>query len=192
MVEVLELTPAVRQARSKWRYRGGERPVFADACGPKDESVWDFPRPPRIEAVAAALRVVCGQQVLAASSRALRVLETAGAPTYYFPPEDVETSLLVDLADQSLCEWKGLATSFRVRDQPDGSPAAGWRYDLTFPEFVSIQGWFSFYPGVLACFISDDRGIDEQVRPQPGGYYGGWVTARLKGPIKGEPGSEAW
>jgi uncharacterized protein (DUF427 family) len=186
-VEVLEVTPAVLRLRAKWRYRGIERPGFAEPVAPGDESVWDFPRPPRSEPVAAPLRVEHGERVLAATGRGIRILETAGAPTYYFPPEDVESTLLVDVADQSLCEWKGLATGFRLYDQPDGSAAAGWRYEQTFPEFTSIRGWSAFYPGVLACFIGD-----EQVRPQPGGYYGGWVTERLRGPIKGEPGSESW
>ena len=187
MVEVLELTPAVRRARAKWHYRGDERPAFAESCLAGDESVWDYPRPPRQEGVTAPLRVAYGERALATTRRGVRIMETAGAPTYYFPPEDVDTSLLVDLADQSLCEWKGLATSFCVSEQRDGSPAAGWRYDLTFPEFESIRGWLAFYPGVLACFVDDER-----VQPQPGGYYGGWVTANLKGPIKGARGSESW
>ncbi len=187
MVEVLELTACVRRARDKWRYRGDERPAFAEASAPGEESVWDFPRPPRQEPVAGALRVAYGMHVLAATRRGVRLLETAGAPTYYFPPEDVESTMLVDLSDQSLCEWKGLATVFCLGDQPGDLRPVGWRYDVTFPEFASIQGWFAFYPGVLACFIGE-----EQVQPQPGGYYGGWVTERLKGPIKGEPGSEAW
>lgn len=95
--------------------------------------------------------------------------------------------MLVDLPGESLCEWKGLATRFCLAGEPGASGAVGWRYDTTFPEFASIRGWFAFYCGALACFVGD-----EQVTPQPGGYYGGWVTERLKGPIKGAPGSEAW
>ena len=186
MVEVLEVTPGVARARSKWRYRGDERPTFAEPVGEGEESVWDFPRPPRQEPVAATLRVVAGDRVVASPHRGVRILETAGAPTYYFPPSDVEQDALIDLPGQSLCEWKGLATSFALRGAADDS-AVGWRYDTTFPEFLSIRGWCAFYPGVLHCYIGDER-----VRPQPGGYYGGWVTEGLRGPIKGEPGSGAW
>ncbi|MCZ6711555.1 MAG: DUF427 domain-containing protein [Gammaproteobacteria bacterium] len=178
---------SVQRARDKWRYRGDERPVFAEASGSDEESVWDFPRPPRLESVVEALRVERGERVVAATRHGVRILETAGAPTYYFPPEDVDATLLLDLDDRSECEWKGLATNFCLSDEPRDMGLAGWRYDSTFAEFESIRGWFAFHPGVLSCFIAD-----EQVRPQPGGYYGGWVTKRLRGPVKGGPGSEAW
>jgi uncharacterized protein (DUF427 family) len=188
VVEVLELTAAVARARDRWRYRGNERPSFAEPCGVGEESVWDFPRPPRIEPVPQPLRVLLHgpeQQTLAASERCVRVVETAGAPTYYFPPDDVAAALLIDLPGRTLCEWKGLATSFVLRD--GGNDPVGWRYTVTFAEFVAIRGWYAFYPGALTCYIDD-----EQVQPQPGGYYGGWVSANLKGPIKGAPGSEHW
>lgn len=178
---------SVQRARDKWRYRGGERPAFAETCSPGEESVWDFPRPPRLENVTELLRVEHGELVLAATGHGVRILETAGAPTYYFPPQDVEATRLRDLDQRSSCEWKGLATNFCLSDEPHDLRPAGWRYDTTFAEFESIRGWFAFHPGVLACFIGA-----EQVRPQPGGYYGGWVTKRLKGPIKGGSGSEAW
>ena len=186
MANLPELTPQLIQARARWRYRGLERPPFADATGPGEESVWDFPRPPRQEDVISPLRVLHGEVIVAATDRGLRVLETAGAPTYYFPAEDVATDMLVDLPGQTTCEWKGFATGFALAGQAD-SCAVGWRYDVTFPEFSSIRHWSAFYPGVLSCYIGD-----EQVQPQPGGYYGGWVTANLKGPIKGEPDSHDW
>lgn len=187
MVEVLELTPAVARARAGWRYRGDRRPAFAERTDPGEESVWDYPRPPRLEPVVQRLRVTHGDRVLAETSHGVRILETAGAPTYYFPPQDVNSAAFADLPDQSLCEWKGLATSIRLDGQSGGRHAVGWRYDLTFAEFTAIRGWYSFYPGSLACYVGA-----EQARPQPGGYYGGWVTACLRGPIKGNPGSEGW
>lgn len=186
MANLPELTPQLIQARARWRYRGLERPPFADATGPGDESVWDFPRPPRQEDVISPLRVLHGEITVAATDQGLRVLETAGAPTYYFPAEDVVADMLVDLPGQTTCEWKGFATSFALAGQAD-SCAVGWRYDITFPEFSSIRHWSAFYPGVLSCYIGD-----EQVQPQPGGYYGGWVTGNLMGPIKGEPNSHDW
>jgi len=187
MVEVLELTAAVARARARWRYRGNGRPPFAEPVAAGEESVWDYPRPPRLEPVAVRLTVSHRGQVLAAGSGAVRVLETAGAPTYYFPPQDVDCARFTDLPDLSLCEWKGLATSFCLTGEHTGARAVGWRYDQTFAEFVAIRGWYSFYPGVLTCCVGA-----EQARPQPGGYYGGWLTDRLRGPIKGLPGSEGW
>jgi len=131
----------------------------------------------------APLRVLVGSQTLAATGAGRRVCEPAGAPTYYFPPDDVDEQLLSVVPGASLCEWKGVATGFSA----PGVPRAAWCYQQTFPEFEAIAGWYAFYPGVLACYVGE-----EQVAPQPGGYYGGWVTPGLRGPIKGEPGSEAW
>lgn len=183
-MEVLALTEEIRAAREKWRFRGQQRPDFAESTGPGEESVWDFPRPPRLEKVAQKLRVLTPENtILAETDSGCRVVETAGAPTYYFPPDDVDTSSLTATAGRSLCEWKGLAQSFAWQ----GVDPAAWCYPVTFPEFTAIGGWFAFYPGQLRCFVGE-----EQVMPQPGGYYGGWVTAGLRGPIKGTPGTGHW
>ncbi|MEQ8857125.1 MAG: DUF427 domain-containing protein [Pseudomonadales bacterium] len=181
--EVLALTPRVAAARDHWRWRGQARPPFTDTPGSGQISVWDFPRPPRLEPVAVCLSVRGGDTLLARTERGCRVLETAGAPTYYFPPEDVAVDALRVTAGRSLCEWKGVAQSYAWADV---DPAA-WCYPQTFAEFTAIRGWFAFYPGVLDCRVGDER-----ASAQPGGYYGGWVTADLCGPIKGEPGSGAW
>lgn len=145
--------------------------------------MWDFPRPPRLESVAQPLRVVSAGRVVAATAAGVRVVETAGAPTYYFPPTDVDEASLVGEGETSVCEWKGIATAYTVA----GHRGAAWAYHRTFDEFAAIRGWLSFYPTVLACYVGDER-----VGPQPGGYYGGWVTQRLRGPIKGGPGSSDW
>ena len=179
----LALTDEVRAARDKWRYRGQSRPPFAEPVGPGEESVWDFPRPPRIEPVAARVRVLADDVTVTDSSRALRVVETAGAPTYYLPPEDVDESLLENQGERSVCEWKGIATSFAVC----GLDGAAWSYRRVFEGFEEIRGAYAFYPTVLACFLDA-----EQVTPQPGGFYGGWVTDGIAGPVKGEPGTESW
>lgn len=179
----MDPTPAILRARARWIYRGDRRPSFAEETVPGEESVWDFPRPPVIEPVGARLEVLTADSIVAATERGVRVLETAGAPTYYFPPEDVRCDVLVPLPGRSLCEWKGRAVSFGL-----GTVApAGWSYEDTFPEFVALEGWFAFYPARLACSVGGER-----VQSQPGGYYGGWVTSRLKGPIKGAPGTEGW
>lgn len=183
MVADLELTTDIRAARAHWQFRGQARPAFADVPAPGQRSVWDFPRPPVLEQVAATLRVEADGCELARTRRGCRVLETAGAPTYYFPPDDVGLDALRSTGRRTLCEWKGLAEVY-AWDQVD--PAA-WCYERTFPEFAGLRGWFAFYPTVLACFVGDER-----VTPQGGGYYGGWVTEDLCGPIKGEPGSGHW
>lgn len=181
--ELLAASAAVLAARGRWQYRGQVRPDFAQSAGPGQESVWDFPRPPRIEPVSEPVRVYAGDRLVAQTLRCQRVLETAGAPTYYLPPEDVNVQLLEREGEASLCEWKGVACLFTVA----GHQGAGWCYERTFPEFASIRGWLAFYPTLLDCYVGD-----EQVTAQPGGYYGGWVRGNLTGPIKGEPGSSAW
>ena len=149
---------------------------------PGQESVWDYPRPPRLEPVEGLLEVRHGDMLLASTSRAVRVAETASAATYYFPPDDVRADV-VGSGGQALCEWKGLAESLTVGGVRD----AGWRYIRVFPEFRDIHLWVAFYPARVDCSIDG-----EPVQPQPGGFYGGWVTRRLAGPIKGEPGSGSW
>ena len=175
-------TPAILRRRAAWRYRGGHRPPFAIPPAPGQESVWDYPRPPRIEPDPRTVRVRFGELVVAESSRAQRVLETAGAPTFYLPPADVRMDRLVESATRSSCEWKGVAVGF---DLVDGPRDVAWSYPRPFPEFAALAGWISFHPGRIECFVADER-----ARPQPGGYYGGWVTHEIVGPIKGEPIAE--
>ena len=176
----------VQAERRKWRFRGTERPPFAHPVPEGCESVWDYPRPPRICADARHVRVTANGVVLADSSRALRVLETASPPTFYLPPEDVRVDLLTLAERRTFCEWKGWAEEFDLPGPPTVQGVA-WRYPETFPDSAPIAGWFSFYPAKVQCMVGD-----EAVRPQPGGYYGGWVTSELVGPFKGEPGSERW
>lgn len=172
-----------RRLRAKWRYRGDVRPPFAQEPGPGQESVWDYPRPPRIEPDARPIRVESGGVLLASSSRAVRVLETAGAPTFYLPPADVAMERLRASDVRTFCEWKGEAVGYDVAGGPEN---AAWSYPEPFDEFAPVAGWIAFYPALVACEVDG-----EPVRPQPGGYYGGWVTAEIVGPFKGEPGVPA-
>ena len=184
MVEILAVTPTVADARAKWRFRGAERPDFALPASADEESVWDYPRPPRIAGVTERLRVLCGELLIAETARGVRVMETAGAPTYYFPRGDVCCEhLAMQEQVQFSCEWKGNATNFSVAGVRD----AAWSYTTTYAEFASIRGWFAFFPARLDCYVGAER-----VKPQSGGYYGGWITRKLRGPIKGEPGTEHW
>ena len=174
-------------ARTHWQHTGKQRPAFAEATVAGEESVWDFPRPPIAEPVEEEVRVCVGEQVIARSLGAVRVLETAGAPTYYLPPQDVDEKIVIPGAVTSLCEWKGLAQELHVSTADRQIEGAGWRYVRMFPAFAELFEWPSFYPNKVTCYVGEER-----VAAQPGGYYGGWVTSRLKGPIKGEPGSSGW
>ncbi len=177
---VLEPSRMVLQHRASWELRGQVRPAFAREPGPGQESVWDYPRPPRVEPDGRRVSVCSGTRRIGETRRAIRVLETASPPTFYLPPEDVETSLLVESGRVTHCEWKGEAVDLDLRGGP---PSVGWRYARTYAEFAPYRNWVAFYPGRVECFVDDER-----VRPQPGGYYGGWMTDEIVGPVKGEPG----
>lgn len=181
-VPLLKADRGILAARAHWTYRGQMRPDFATATTEGQESVWDYPRPPRIEAVLQNLHVESRGALIAETSNGLRVCETASAPTYYFPPEDVAAELRAG-SGTSVCEWKGVAQPLDV----PGVKGAAWRYVQVFPEFEKLLNWVAFYPNKLDCFIGD-----EKVGAQPGGYYGGWVAGNMTGPIKGEPGSGSW
>jgi len=187
-VPLLEENAAIEAARGHWQYTGAQRPEFAESPGAGQESVWDFPRPPRCEAVAELVEVRAQGVVIARTQRAQRVLETAGAPTYYIPPEDVDLTRIRFGARSSVCEWKGRAQVLDVLGN-DGEAivGAGWRYVEMFRAFVHLYQWCAFYPALVDCFLGE-----QAVTAQPGGYYGGWVTPSLAGPIKGAPNSSAW
>jgi uncharacterized protein (DUF427 family) len=155
--------------------------------GPGQESVWDYPRPPRVEPVPELLRVIVDGEVLAETDRGLRVIETAGAPVYYIPPEDIRLERLAPNGRSSVCEWKGVAT-YRSYAGARTIADVAWSYDDPNPGYEAIRGYLAFYAGrVDEAWVGDERAT-----PQPGGFYGGWVTSRIVGPIKGEPGSFGW
>ena len=152
------------------------------------ESVWDYPRPPAIRPEARKVLVSAGGVPVASSERALRICETAGAPVIYLPPEDIAEGVLRPSSGHgSFCEWKGAAKYFDVVAGDEVIPRAAWSYPRPSPGFEPIAGHVSFYPGLLQCRLDG-----EIVRPQAGGFYGGWITDEITGPIKGEPGSQGW
>ncbi len=170
-----------------WEFQGQKRPDFAKPPAPGQESVWDYPRPPRIERVSWRVQVRHGPQLLADSTRACRVLETASPPTFYLPADDVAMDLLRAAPGRSNCEWKGEASYFALADpEANGQPVA-WSYPRPTPAFAALAAWVSFYPGRVACQVDG-----EVVRAQPGGFYAGWVTDSIVGPFKGEPGTGHW
>ena len=156
--------------------------------GPGQESVWDYPRPPRVEPVAARVRAVVGGRSIGDSLRARRVVETAGAPVYYLPPEDVDLDRLRPTDRTTVCEWKGGASYFDYVEGDRRIPMIAWTYRDPKPGYESIRDHVAFYAAKLGeAWVGDERAT-----PQPGGFYGGWVTAAIVGPIKGEPGSQGW
>ncbi len=178
----------VRRERDRFRRVVRGRPTDIVAPREGEESVWDYPRPPRVEPEERRVRVELEGAVLASSRRALRVLETSSPPTLYVPPSDVRVDCLVPIPGRSLCEWKGLATYWQVQLDGRTVEAIAWSYPDPFPEYAVLRNWFSFFPARAdGCWLGDER-----VRPQPGEYYGGWVTKGVVGPFKGAPGSESW
>lgn len=148
-------------------------------------SVWDFPRPPAVEPCPRRARVVLDGRVIAESDRALQVLETSHPPAVYIPLADVAEGVLEPSAQRAtFCEFKGHASYLDV----GGRRAAAWEYPSPSPGYEALRDHVAFYPDrVDACFLGD-----EQVRPQEGGFYGGWLTADVTGPFKGGPGTSGW
>ena len=164
-----------------------ERPD-PDPVSAGQESVWSYPRPPRLEPTTARLRVVFGGQVIADTTRGLRVLETSHPPNYYFPPEDVTPGVLDRRAHGSWCEFKGAAHYFDVRVGEHRAADAAWGYDDPQPAYRAMAGYVAFYPGRMdRCSVDD-----EVVHAQPGCFYGGWITRAVRGPFKGGPGTHGW
>ncbi len=156
--------------------------------GPGQESVWDYPRPPRIEDDNRRVRVVLGGEIIADTTRAKRVLETSHPPVYYIPIEDVREGVLVPSSGSSFCEWKGRAAYYSAMTAGRVVENAAWYYPDPTPAFESIRNSVAFYPSrVDACFVGD-----EQVTPQDGDFYGGWITKAIVGPFKGGAGTWGW
>ncbi|NDJ54749.1 MAG: DUF427 domain-containing protein [Chloroflexi bacterium] len=156
--------------------------------GPGQESVWDYPRPPRLEQVKETLKVVFNGEVIAETSNALRVLETSHPPQYYFPPEDVKTEVFTQTPRRTFCEFKGAASYWTVKVGDKLAENAVWAYETPNSGYQPLAGYFSFYAGPFdACYVGD-----EQVDAQAGNFYGGWITSKVVGPFKGGPGTMGW
>jgi uncharacterized protein (DUF427 family) len=146
--------------------------------------VWDYPRPPRVERSERPVKVIADGVVVAESTDALRVLETAGAPTIYVPLLHVKMRFLAPSPGRTTyCEWKGRASYFDIGT----ARRAAWMYPDPKSEYEMLRGYVSFYPAKVECYLGDER-----ARPQPGRFYGGWVTDDIVGPFKGERGSARW
>jgi uncharacterized protein (DUF427 family) len=156
--------------------------------GAGQESVWDYPRPPRVEPVSERIRVVFNGVTIAETTRAQRVLETSHPPVYYIPPDSVRMRYLLPTTRQTVCEFKGAATYWAIKVGDRLSQNAAWSYEQPWAGYESLQSHIAFYANrVDECYVGD-----EQVRPQAGDFYGGWITSKIVGPFKGEPGTQGW
>lgn len=155
---------------------------------PPRESVWDYPRPPRLEPTSRRVRVVWAGRTVAETRNALRLLETSHPPTYYLPPEDVDQDLLVPSHRSTFCEFKGTARYVDLRAGDRRVQNAGWFYPDPVAAYAALRDHLAFYPSkVDACFVDDHR-----VEAQAGDFYGGWITPEIVGPFKGGPGTWGW
>lgn len=155
---------------------------------PGQESVWDYPRPAKLEDTDKHIKIIFNDVVIADTSRAKRVLETSHPPSYYIPSEDIALEYVHPTSRQTMCEWKGICKHYSIVVAGKSILYAGWSYFAPTPDFVDIQDHYSFYARPMdACYVND-----ELVTPQAGDMYGGWITSDIVGPFKGEPGTMGW
>lgn len=155
---------------------------------PGQESVWDYPRPPRLKRVAETLRVDFAGETIAETERGYRILETSHPPVYYIPRDDIRRKFIVAAPGWSFCEFKGVAAYWSLDFDGKKSERAAWSYPDPTPSYAAIRGHLAFYASrVDACWVGDER-----VSAQAGDFYGGWITPRIVGPFKRGPGTFGW
>jgi uncharacterized protein (DUF427 family) len=181
-----EARAVARRGEDELRAAGGRGAIAPN--GKPVESVWDFPRPPRVERVDWRIRVVHGGAVIVDAPSAIRVLETSQAPAYYVDARHVRTELLRLGRRTTFCEWKGRATYADVVVDGRDTTDACWTYRDPSERFTEIADHWAFYAQSMdECWVDEER-----VDGNEGSFYGGWVTNNVTGPIKGTPGSTFW
>jgi uncharacterized protein (DUF427 family) len=162
--------------------------ITPDPIGPGQESVWCYPRPAIAQPSRRHLKIIHRDIIIADTQNSLRTLETSHPPSYYFPPSDIAPSVLKPSSHRSFCEWKGEATYFDVIVKGETSSNVAWSYPNPNPAFASLRDHMAFYAWPFdGCFVDGER-----VTPQPGNFYGGWISSDQAGPFKGVPGSRFW
>jgi uncharacterized protein (DUF427 family) len=155
---------------------------------PGQESVWDYPRPPRLEDTPKPIQIRFNDVIIADTQRAKRVLETSHPPSYYLPPEDIRMEYFSRTARSTFCEWKGQAAYYTITVGDQRAENVAWFYPNPTPAFASLQNYVAFYPSRMqACYVDG-----ELVQAQPGDFYGGWITSNIVGPFKGSAGTWGW
>ncbi len=156
--------------------------------GPGQESVWDYPRPPRFEETSRHIQIVLDGVIMADTRRSKRVLETSHPPVYYIPRDYIRMDLLRPASGRSWCEWKGEASYYDAVIEDRIFSKVAWAYPEPTAAFEAIAGHLAFYPSKM-----DRCSVDgETVLPQQGDFYGGWITSDIIGPFKGAPGTMGW
>jgi len=152
------------------------------------ESVWDYPRPPKLEPVKNTLIVKHQGKTIASTAKGFRVLETSHPPVYYFPPQDVDFNQLITSDLTTFCEFKGRGGYYHLKTSNGVAKNVAWFYTSPVSSFAAIKDYIAFYANkVDECWVGE-----EQVKPQAGNFYGGWITQKIVGPFKGEPGTWGW
>lgn len=170
-----------KSRQSEWEYHGQKRPKFALKPGKGQESVWDYPRPPKLDPDDREVLVIFANKIIARTTNAIRVLETASPPTFYIPKEDLNMSFIEKTIGESKCEWKGEAIYWNIVVDDEKAERAAWSYPKPFKDYNAIKSYLCFYPSKVHCYVEG-----EHVKPQPGEFYGGWITREIVGPVKGE------
>lgn len=156
--------------------------------GPGRESVWDYPRPPRLEDSSKHIQVIFNGIIIADSHHAKRILETSHPPVYYLPPEDVQLEHLTPTRRSTFCEWKGTASYYTITVGDKSITNAAWFYRQPAHPYEALAIYVAFYPGKMnACYVDGER-----VQAQEGDFYGGWITNEIVGPFKGRAGTFGW
>jgi uncharacterized protein (DUF427 family) len=155
---------------------------------PDQESVWDYPRPPKVEPTAKRIRIIFNGQTIVDTTNALRILETSHPPVYYIPPHEIHNADLQPTQRRTLCEFKGAASYWTLTVGDKTAENVAWSYPNPTSAFKLIKDYLAFYPSRMdACYVND-----EQIKSQEGDFYGGWITDDIVGPFKGEPGTMGW
>ncbi|MBK4346105.1 DUF427 domain-containing protein [Lacisediminihabitans changchengi] len=156
--------------------------------GPGQESVWDYPRPPRVEATTDRIRIRLGGELIVDTTDAVRVLETSHPPVYYLPRSAFPDDSLQPADGASFCEFKGGARYLTVRGGDTDAARSAWFYPSPSAGYEQLVDRVAVYPSAMdSCEVAG-----ETVTPQAGDFYGGWITSRVVGPFKGEPGTLGW
>ena len=152
------------------------------------ESVWDYPRPPRLEDVRQHVRIVFNDVIIADTNQAKRILETSHPPVYYLPPDGIRMEYLQKNNHRSFCEFKGTAGYYDLKVNDQQVTNAAWFYADPVPQYAGLKDYLAFYPSNMdACYVGDER-----VQAQEGDFYGGWITSTIVGPFKGGVGTWGW
>lgn len=156
--------------------------------GPGQESVWDYPRPPKLEPSTKRIRIVFNSVTIVDTQKAMRMLETSHPPVYYIPPDDAQMQYFSPTPRSTFCEWKGVASYYTLAVEDKQCVNGAWYYPSPTARFADMKDYIAVYPSQMdACYVDD-----EVVQSQAGDFYGGWITKDIVGPFKGGAGSWGW